>query len=138
MINEMERHLDDDRTSYAAHNNLSVYYVKKGRFDDAIREARAAVEANPGKPEGYYNLGNAFYHKGEWREAIGHYEKVLEIDRYYSQALYNLGVIYLNSAGDAAKAVYYLEKYVQNSPETTKTAKVRHLVEALKKEQDKQ
>lgn len=49
---------------------------------------------NPGKPESYYNLGNALCILSDFDKAIYNYKKTIELDDKNAPAFYNLGNAY--------------------------------------------
>ena len=46
---------------------------------------------NPNRPDTYYNLGNAYVNKENYKDAIKSFKKCIELDGSNSQAIYNLG-----------------------------------------------
>ena len=53
-------------------------------------------DANAFNPIGFYNLGNAYAHRGDNEAAIAAYRKAIEQRHgHYSRALNNLGVVLL-------------------------------------------
>ena len=59
--------------SYQAHTNLGVVYYNTGRFEDAVREFRAAVEAGGTQVESLGGLGDALRQLGRKEEAAAAY-----------------------------------------------------------------
>ena len=60
--------------------NLCEMYRKSGRFDDALRAGRAAVQIDPNDKFAHHNLNVLHYHRLELDEAIDSAEKALAID----------------------------------------------------------
>jgi hypothetical protein len=58
--------------SYQAHTNLGVVYYNTGRFTEAVREFRAAVEAGGTQVESLGGLGDALRHLGRKEEAAAY------------------------------------------------------------------
>ncbi len=58
--------------NYMAHYNLGNRYSRDGRLDDAVREYKAALVAEPNYPEAHNNLGNVLLRQGKFEEAIEH------------------------------------------------------------------
>lgn len=86
----------------------------------------------------HYNLGNAFYRKEMYEDAIAQYEKSLENAENESQrvsALYNMGNAYFQQ-GNSKKAVDFYKKALKLDPENDKI--LHNLRIAQKKEEKKQ
>jgi Ca-activated chloride channel family protein len=66
---------------------------RQGKFPEAVKQYRAAVEKNPRRPELNYNLGAAEYRSGQFTDAAGAFQRSLQTDRLplQQQAFYNLG-----------------------------------------------
>lgn len=86
----------------------------------------------------HYNLGNAFYRKEMYEDAIAQYEKSLENAENESQrvsALYNMGNAYFQQ-GNSSKAVDFYKKALKIEPNNDKI--LHNLRIAQKKEEKKQ
>jgi len=86
------------------------------QFEQAIPIYRELVRALPNNPGLVMNLGLALDYSGHKREALGQFEKVLQLDPANSVALLFLGTTYLD-LGEAGKALNPLEKLVSVQPE---------------------
>jgi tetratricopeptide (TPR) repeat protein len=86
------------------------------RFEEAIPIYRELVRALPNNPGLVMNLGLALNYSGHKREAVGEFERVLELDPTNGTALLFLGTTYLD-LGETAKALNPLEKLVKAQPE---------------------
>lgn len=76
----------DGGSSYAEGNEA----YKAGRYQEAIGDYEALVEAGVVHQDLYYNLGNAYFRAGFLGPAIYNYERALRIDPGFSDARYNL------------------------------------------------
>lgn len=56
------------------------------RWDEAIRELRTVVAANPKHAAGHDRLGQCFYNKGQFLEAIPHYERAIAADPAFTSS----------------------------------------------------
>ncbi|UCC96909.1 MAG: VWA domain-containing protein, partial [Phycisphaerales bacterium] len=65
-------------------------YYAAGQFDDAIIQFTRAKTA-----EGFFNLGNAHAHKGDYPAALTSYEKAVSLKKDYPDAKFNLEYIQL-------------------------------------------
>lgn len=64
----------------AARDNLSILLAGKGRYDEAIEEARRAVELEPWSAAARGNLAAAYCGCGRLDEGIREYRMAVEID----------------------------------------------------------
>jgi len=68
-----------------AHYNLgSIYLEKMSRYDDAIREFNASIEADPksfnGNDDAYYGLARTYFFKKDYQKSIEYANKSLELN----------------------------------------------------------
>jgi len=68
---------------------------------------------------GHYNLGNALVSQGRFNEAIGHYQKALELQPDYAEAHNNLGLALANR-GRFDEAIEHYEKALELQPDFAK------------------
>jgi len=77
---------------------------------EAILALECAQKVNPTDAKAPYYLGNLWYDKRQYTEAIACWEKSVEIDDTFPTALRNLSLAYFNKLQQEEKAVQYLEK----------------------------
>jgi tetratricopeptide (TPR) repeat protein len=70
----------------ALHASLGGVYAAMGRYDDALRELRAAEKLAPLNPETYFNRGLIHERRGENEEAAAEYRRGLRYDPSYEPA----------------------------------------------------
>jgi predicted Zn-dependent protease len=87
-----------------------------GRFVQAVPIYRELVRALPNNPGMVMNLGLALDYSGHKREALGEFERVLELEPGNGPALLFLGTTY-QDLGQPAKALNPLETLVKAQPE---------------------
>jgi len=75
-------------------NNLGCTYFKSGKYEEAIKSFKQAIEIDPDFAEVHYNLGLAYFESGKYEEAIDAYKHAIRIDPDYADAHYNLGKVY--------------------------------------------
>ncbi len=73
--------------------------------------------------EEYFDDGEYFFNRGDYKEAVYHYLKLLESDTDNSNYNFKIGESYLNIQGMEAKAIPYFEKAVKNITEKNKYKK---------------
>jgi Flp pilus assembly protein TadD len=99
----------------AKHKAAGNVLFKQGDVDGAIKEYRAAVEAQPKDANAHTLLGNALFEKSSWEEARREYEKSLELDAKARAALEGLALIELReNHPERARALY--ERMLQAEP----------------------
>ena len=77
---------------------------------EAILALEVAQKANPKDSKAPYYLGNLWYDKRQYPEAIASWEKSAAIDDTFPTVLRNLALAYFNKLQLEEKAVQYLEK----------------------------
>jgi tetratricopeptide (TPR) repeat protein len=76
--------------------NLIDSYEQAGQSDKALALTRDAVERDPENKVFRYAYGVFMVKQGDFEGAVGQFQKAVEIDPDYDDAIYNLGVAYLN------------------------------------------
>jgi len=67
-------------------SDLADMYNKVGMYDSAlVYESRHLIPSRYELARSYYNIGNAYYGKGQWNKAIGYYVNASEIYKHHSQ-----------------------------------------------------
>ncbi len=77
---------------------------------EAILALECAQQQNPSDAKAPYYLGNLWYDKRQYPEAIACWEKSVEIDDTFPTVIRNLSLAYFNKLQQEEKAVQYLEK----------------------------
>ena len=106
-----------DPLSAGEHASLGAAYEKRGEYDPALSEYRAALKkAETGEEKGkaYFMIGNVHYLKGEYERAEGFYEKSLRANpsfaaAYNNQAWNNLKLGKPDRARESAERAAALE-----------------------------
>lgn len=87
--------------------------LKARRFDEAIKFYTPLVNLN--YPVVHYNLGLAYYYKGDFLEAEAEFKKVLKIDPEFPKVFETLGEI-LIKRGAYEEAIEYLQRGIKKEP----------------------
>lgn len=99
----------------AAGAKASPDYCFPARIEEMI-VLQAVLAANPSDFRAHYYLGNLFYDKKRYEEAIGVWEASVKLDPSFAIPWRNLGIAYFNVRRDAAKAlVAYQNAFKANS-----------------------
>ena len=77
---------------------------------EAIQALECAQKINPTDAKAPYYLGNLWYDKRQYPEAIACWEKSSELDSQFPTVLRNLSLAYFNKLNQEEKAIEYLEK----------------------------
>jgi Flp pilus assembly protein TadD len=75
-----------------------------------------AASQNTGNPDIHYNLANAYFAKGCWKEAIDHYRQAVAISPAFAKALNNLAVA-LKNTGDTQTAIRIFQNAIALEPD---------------------
>ena len=65
----------------------AIAAYKDGRIDEAFDLAGQAIEAAPSDPTGFFVRGTVFEHRQEYDEALGDYNRVVELSPRASTGL---------------------------------------------------
>jgi len=84
----------------------------------------------------YYELGNEYYEKGDFDNAISNYDKAIEADPTYHKAYYNRGLAYACKE-DYDKAIADINKVIEMKPNFAEAYYILGLAYEYKNELDK-
>ena len=103
-------------------------YYYEDMVDDASHILTNLINNGYNDKTAYFTLGNAYNKQKDYKTAIYYWEKAVELDPTYPEALFNIGVgyLYLN---DLPKARTYWDKVLQSNPDSVT---LRAAEEALK------
>jgi len=106
--------------------NMGLVHFRKNEYPQAVVYFHKAMEINPEHKSAlaaiknvakrHFNSGNQSYKRGDLEGALSSYEKVLEVDDTFYQALYQIGVIN-SKMGDKDAAVESYEKALRDNPQ---------------------
>lgn len=77
---------------------LISFYLKTNQNDKALDYLNKAIESDQSNPSYYYARGVLNDNSKNFDDALADYNKCLELDPEYFNALYNMGVLYFNKA----------------------------------------
>ncbi len=78
--------------------------------------SRMALEQNDSDAKAHYFLGNLFYGRRRYLEAIEHWEHSVEIEPEFPTAWRNLGIAYWNVRSDPARAHHAFDRALRLDP----------------------
>jgi len=100
---------DESKNIFEKAANHAPEYCFPNRLE-AIAALECAQLISPTDAKAPYYLGNLWYDKRRYTEAIACWEKSVEIDETFPTVLRNLSLAYFNKLQQEAKALEYLEK----------------------------
>jgi len=107
------------RPDYAAvQNNLGMLYGRAGEWDLALELLTKAAgdETYLNRYHAYNNIGRVYYDKRQYRQAIGYYQKAIELQPRFSPAYDNMGFAY-ERLEEWDRAIQAYQKSIEFSPE---------------------
>ena len=93
---------DAKRASELGHKEAKMVYeqyclgINNSDFEKRKTELEKIAQQFPNKPEAFYNIGNMYFDRKEYRNAIEYYDKALIRDEKYAAAIFNKGVCLIN------------------------------------------
>jgi len=113
---------DYDRDRAVEHKNLGNEHNRRGDVENAIREYTLAIQCDPTYAIAWLNRGSVRIGIGDYVNAKGDFEKVLECVPPDLEAYYKLGVVYKDGLASPEKAIENFEKAVEHDPSNRATA----------------
>jgi tetratricopeptide (TPR) repeat protein len=89
--------------------------LSQGRWEEAIKELRAALQNEPNRPETHTNLGMAYYFSGDSAAAIPEFQAALRLEPTRVDARHGLGLA-LYDRGDFDGAISAFRSSSQQNP----------------------
>jgi tetratricopeptide (TPR) repeat protein len=104
---------------------LGKYNDAKIYFDKLLKEYQQPTFAERFDRDsfaGFYNnMGRTLYHLGQYVDALKAYEKALEIDPKFIEALNNKGICIADSQGNYPEAIRLFKKVLEINPKRAAT-----------------
>ena len=122
-------------STYASGNfkefyNKGIDFYKQGKYDQAGKEFKKAIELKPNDVYALYGLGNTYYCKAKYDDAVKIYTKAININPDYAKVHYSLSLAYskLGMTREAEKQKTLFRKLSQGgkSSGSSKHAKASH------------
>jgi tetratricopeptide (TPR) repeat protein len=111
--------VDVDEDNWIAQNTLGALLGTEGRFDEAIPHLVQSIRRNPAYADPYFNLGVAYYRKGDRQEAVRYYRESLRIEPGNTSRRLVLAKV-LDEMGRREEAVEEYQKVLQVEPDNKK------------------
>lgn len=105
-------------------------YAWQDDFEKAIEYYKRATDLGDQDTTTYFNYAGCLTNNGNREEARIVFEKLLTLDENYSDAYYQLGLIYIG-LGDAETAKELLRKFIDMDPENQNAALAKEILKSL-------
>ena len=130
----LENAIAEDSVHVQAFLYLGITYLQLNRVDDAISTymqifPRSGFEA----PRVAYNLGNAYFTKGEHEAARQFYTQAIELDPRFSSAYLNRANANVRT-GDLDDAIMDYEEYLRLDPGSSQREPILRLIAFIREE----
>jgi len=113
-ISSLETAIEQDNSFTDAFYDLGIIYAAR-KNPIAFDYYNNAIRTNVNYLEGYYAKAKLLQDLGKYEEAITEYNALLNKDKTFTQANYNLGAIYLNIKKNYSKALEYFTKVIEQN-----------------------
>src|SRR5256885_2398659 len=91
----LRRAIQISQDSFLPYFSLRAIYARKGKLLRAQKFLEKAVQIEA-IPQAYFLLGTIFYDKGQLERAIKNFQSAIKLDPEYEEAIYHLGLCYLD------------------------------------------
>jgi len=102
------------------HYDYGVFLAAEGKIDNAINELETALRLNPKHPEAHYQIGHAFYLRGDFEGARRHYEETVRLDPK-APVHSGLGAVYFR-LGRTSDAIAQFKEALRLNPDDAEAA----------------
>ncbi len=100
LYQETEKYASQGLSKYPNDGTLNSFlfntFISLGKRDLALQKAKQAVDQNPNDKFTNYNYGTMLLEAKDYEEAVKYFNKALEIDPKYENAIYNIAASYIN------------------------------------------
>jgi tetratricopeptide (TPR) repeat protein len=107
---------DGDRAEALKHfqraSILSTDYCFPNKIEEIIILEKA-LEINPADPKAWYYLGNLWYDKRQYDDAIDCWEKSVQLNDVFPTVNRNLSLAYFNKRGNIHQSLAFMEKAIR-------------------------
>ncbi|PWU00929.1 MAG: hypothetical protein C5B53_03415 [Candidatus Melainabacteria bacterium] len=105
------------------HSNLSVVLLDQNKGEEALAQAKKAVEADGKQPIYHVVFGNALFATDNIKQAIGEYDAAVKLRPDYENGYYNLGRA-LKKDGQVTEAKAALSEALKLDPNDERVLKL--------------
>ncbi len=119
--------------SIEARRNLGRLYMEGDAYNDAATIFEEVVRLLPDAPQTYNDLGEAYRNAGAREAAIEMYKQAISLDAFYTNALYNLAITYVQES-DWEQAYDAFERYLAAAPDAADRLRVENWMDAIREQ----
>lgn len=127
-----KRVLEKDPGNYEIMLLLGNSNANQGAHDRALEWYRKIKFEKIKDPAVLYNIASTFFSNSHLQEAIKYYQKAVEIQNDFLDAIYQLGLVYL-SMGNKPHAINAFEDYLKYDTDSKRATQVKGFIELLNK-----
>lgn len=102
-----------DKAEFA--DKIAALYGKNGFREESIAYYRKELELNPRSSAAYVGLGNNYFLKKDYAQALTHYRQAQALDAGNAETLYNLGLLY-ELQGDVKRSLEFYGRFLAAAP----------------------
>jgi tetratricopeptide (TPR) repeat protein len=97
------------------YENLSDSYIASGQLQKGLDLMLMVLQKKPADLELLYNVADACYRLGRYKDAIDYWDQILEYDKQNAKALYMIGMSY-QKKGDTDKGRQLCDRAIEIDP----------------------
>jgi tetratricopeptide (TPR) repeat protein len=133
-VSHLEKAVGEDPVHVTAFLYLGMAYMQLDRVDEAIAVYLRILPRGGGETARIaYNLGNAYYVKGDMASAGGYYTRAIEENPVYASAYLNRANALVKS-GALGDALSDYERYLSLEPRSDKRPQIERLIAFIREE----
>jgi Flp pilus assembly protein TadD len=110
--------------------NISNVYCRQGRFDEAVEVLKEVIKKDPQNAVAHNYLAIALGKQGNNKEAEDYFQRSILLDGKYSNAHFNLAVMYANTEPpsiELARKHYDIAKSLGSEPDAIMERRLAHI-----------
>lgn len=104
-----------EENTYLLRKELGDFYLSEQKPDLAIRQYEMVLSIDPWDLSAVYRLGQVYEWTGDWKEAMGQYRKVYDVDPFYENVL----SLYNNLARKYASSLSFNSSFLTEPDKAT-------------------
>lgn len=110
-IRQLEEFISENPQYPGAYINLAILYDRQNQIEQALWLLNRAIEIEPDSVSALNRLGLIMRREGKFTEAEAAWLRATEVDPAYSNAWYNLGILYDIYLQDLPAAIDHYRRY---------------------------
>jgi tetratricopeptide (TPR) repeat protein len=131
-LTELIRRSEEDPGNAAIHTNIGNIYYDLKEYEKAVQSYRKSLEIQPADPYVETDLATCLHYLGRDDEALERFDHVLKHTPDFPQALYNKGIVLIQSKNDVEGGIKAWEKLLQTDLDPARRAELQRDIQQLK------